>query len=134
MAQRNPAEKNVTRTLRDHAEAVAALQSVMRDARLQLTQPTVENLDACCERLNEAASALRQLQTELPAADRRATAELSFALKDLRAEIARFCILLDGAASFHTGWMRLARCIASGYTATGLPATAQATPRVLLEI
>lgn len=51
----------------------------------------------------------------------------------LRSEIAGVQILLDGAAAFYTGWMRLASSKLSGYTAGGSAASTQTQRRVLVE-
>jgi hypothetical protein len=118
----------------DAAAAVRQLHAMVRDARMRLTAPTVENLDDCRRRLDEAAEAFGKLQAALPSRDPKHDAALSAPLGALRAEIARVAILLDGAAAFHTGWMRRAACMVSGYGADGTPAQPEARRRVLLEI
>jgi hypothetical protein len=55
-------------------------------------------------------------------------------LASLRAEIGRVAMLLDSAAAFHVGWMHLAACMMSGYTADGTPAAPETGRRVSLEI
>ena len=92
----------------DPASAVCALQSLVREARARLVNPTIENLDDCRGRLEEAAKGLGHLQANLPGGDRQRDATLAAPLGTLRAEIAQLSILLDGAAAFHTGWVRLA--------------------------
>jgi hypothetical protein len=118
----------------DAAATVRQLHVMVRDAGMRLTAPTVENLDDCRRRLNEVAEAFGKLQAALPSRDPKRDAALSTPLGALRAEIARVAILLDGAAEFHTGWMRLAACMVSGYGADGTPAQPEARRRVLLEI
>jgi hypothetical protein len=118
----------------DAAAAVRQLHAMVREARTRLTAPTIENLDDCRRRLDEAAQAFAKLQAALPSRDPKRDASLSAPLEALRAEIASVAILLDGAAAFHTGWMRLAACMVSGYGADGAPAQPEATRRVLLEI
>lgn len=117
----------------DPASVVRALQSVVRDARERLTDPTIENLDDCRGRLEEAAEALGQLQASLRGGDCKRDA-LALPLGKLRGEIAQLSILLDGAAAFHTGWVRLAASMVSGYTADGNPAAPDFCSRVVLEV
>ncbi len=118
----------------DPGAVVRQLHAMVREARVPLTDPTVDNLDDCRGRLDEVAGAVRKLQASLPGADRKRDAALRAPLAALRAEIARVAILLDGAAAFHVGWMRLAGCMVSGYTADGTPAAPEATRRVLVEV
>jgi hypothetical protein len=118
----------------DPAAAAKQLEAMVRDARRMLTAPTPEILDECCHRLAEAAGVLRQLQTGLPSGDAKRDAALRALLGDLRAEIARLTILLDGAAAFHNGWVRLAASMVAGYTAEGTPAQPETAPRVMLEV
>jgi hypothetical protein len=118
----------------DPAAVVRQLQAVVRDAGTRLTAPTIENLDDCRRKLEEAAAVLSQLQTGLPGGDRKRDAALAVPLGALRTEIARLTILLDGAAAFHTGWVRLAGSMVSGYTADGNPAPPEARSRVVVEV
>ena len=114
--------------------AVRQLRAVVRDARERLTSPTIENLDYCRCRMDEAADAFRQLQAAIPAGGRKPDAVLSAALGELRAEIALVGILLDSAAAFHAGWIQKASCMVSGYTDRGTPAMPEDRRRVILEI
>jgi len=114
--------------------AVLQLQTVVRDARQRLTSPTIENLDYCRCRMDEAADGFRQLQGTLATIGRRPDAALSSSLTALRAEIARVGILLDSAAAFHAGWMQRAGSMVSGYTAKGTPDLPENRRRVILEI
>jgi hypothetical protein len=115
-------------------EAVRQLHAVVRDARERLTSPTIENLDYCGRRMDEAADAFRQLQATMPAGGRKQDAVLSASLAELRAEIARVGILLDSAAAFHAGWMQRAGSMVSGYTDKGTPELPEGRRRVILEI
>jgi hypothetical protein len=114
--------------------AVRQLHAVVRDARERLTSPTIENLDYCRRRMDEAAGAFRQLQAAIPAAGCKPDDDLSTSLAELRVEIARVGILLDSAAAFHSGWIQRAGGMVSGYTDKGTPAAPEATSRVILEI
>jgi len=118
----------------DPVSTVKQLQEVVREARAQLITPTPENLDECRRRVDEAVNVLRQLQTGLPSGDFRRDSSLRVPLGELRAEIARLNILLDGAAAFHTGWVRLAASMVAGYTADGTPGQPEPTRRVWLEV
>jgi hypothetical protein len=113
---------------------VGELRVMVREARTQLTTPTIENLEDCRRRLNEAATAFERLQITLPSRDPLRDAALAAPLGALRAEIAAVAILLDGAAAFYTGWMRLASSMISGYTAHGTPPASEVRRRVLLEV
>jgi len=118
----------------DPAARVRELHAMVREARTRLTAPTVESLEACRSLLEEAVNAIGGLQKSLPSAEPWRDRDLAAALGALRTEIAGVQILLDGAAAFYTGWMRLASSMASGYTADGNPAPSETTPRVLLEV
>ena len=115
------------------AARVRELHAMVREARTLLTNPTNEALDACRSRLEEAVSALGRLQSSLPSGDLSRDRALAAPLGALRSEIAGVQILLDGAAAFYTGWMRLASSMASGYTADGSPAQPETGCRVLVE-
>jgi len=115
------------------ADRVRELHAMVREARTLLTNPTKEALDACRSRLEEAVSALARLQSSLPSGAPSRDRALAAPLGALRSEIAGVQILLDGAAAFYTGWMRLASSMASGYTANGSPAQSEAGCRVLVE-
>jgi len=118
----------------DPAATVKRLQETVREARAQLISPTPENLQECRWRVDEAVNTLRQLQTALPSGDLHRDASLRMPLGELRAEIARLNILLDGAAAFHTGWVRLAASMIAGYTADGTPGQPEPARSVWLEV
>ena len=118
----------------DPSTTVQHLQETVRQARAQLTSPTPENLDECRRRLDEAVNLLRRLQTTLPSGDFRRDSSLRAPLGELRSEIARLNTLLDGAAAFHTGWVRLAASMVAGYTADGTPGQPEPARRVWLEV
>jgi hypothetical protein len=118
----------------DPSATVKQLQETVREARAQLISPTPENLDECRRRVNEAVNQLRDLQTALPSGDFGRDSSLRAPLGELRAEIARLNILLDGAAAFHTGWVRLAASMVAGYTADGTPGQTEPARRVWLEV
>jgi hypothetical protein len=74
------------------------------------------------------------LQSSLPSGDSSRDGALAAHLASLRTEIAGVQILLDGAAAFYAGWMRLAASMFSGYTANGNPAPPETGRRVLVEV
>ena len=113
---------------------VKQLQEMVRDARLQLISPTPQNLSDCRLRVDEAVNLLRQLQTGLPSGDMRRDSSLRAPLGELRAEITRLNTLLESAAAFHTGWVRLAASMVAGYTADGTPGQPEPARRVWLEV
>jgi len=118
----------------DAAATVRQLQETVRDARAQLISPTPENLDECRRRVDEAVKVLRQLQAGLASGDFRRDSSLRAPLGELRVDIARLNILLEGAAAFHTGWVRLAASMVAGYTADGTPGQPEPMRRVWLEV
>jgi hypothetical protein len=118
----------------DPLATVKQLQEMVHGARALLVAPSPENLNDCRRRVDEAVNALRQLQSALPSGDLKRDASLRGPLGQLRAEIARLNILLDGAAAFHTGWVSLAASIMAGYTADGTPGQTEPTRRVWLEV
>jgi len=113
---------------------ILRLQNVLREARMQLIGASVENLDNCQCQVSDAADQLRQLQMAIGREKKKRAAGLSAPLRDLRAEITYIAILLDSAAAFHTGWVRLARSLSSGYSAGGTPVHPEAARRVALEM
>jgi hypothetical protein len=118
----------------DNMATAQRLQRVVADARQLLTEPTVENLNECRSRLEGAVKELQQLQTTVPSGNFRRDAALRAPLGSLRTEIARLTILLDGAAAFHTGWVRLAASMAAGYTAAGTPGEPEPNRSLWLEV
>jgi hypothetical protein len=107
---------------------------MVREARAQLIDPTAGNLNDCRGRLDEVAGALRKLLAGLPNGGQTHHVALAVPLASLRGEIGRVAMLLDSAAAFHVGWMHLAACMMSGYTADGTPAAPETGRRVSLEI
>jgi hypothetical protein len=118
----------------DRLADVQRLQEDVRAARALLTEPTVANLNDCRGRLEGAVNGLRELQTSLPSGNFGRDAALRAPLGALRAEIARLTILLDGAAAFHSGWVRLAASMVAGYTAEGKPGEPEPSRSVWLEV
>ena len=118
----------------DPEAAVKQLQEMVREARLQLISPTPQNLSDCRLRVDEAVNRLRQLQTGLPSGDTRSDATVRRSLGELRSEIARLNTLLESAAAFHTGWVRLAASMVAGYTADGTPGQPEPARSVWLEV
>lgn len=118
----------------DHTAVVKGLQSMVREARARLISPTPENLEECRRRVDDAVNVLREVQTGLSAGGHRRYASLRAPLGELRAEIARLNILLDGAAAFHSGWVRLAASMVAGYKADGTPGPTEPARRVWLEV
>jgi hypothetical protein len=118
----------------DQMGAVAHLQRAVHDASQLLTEPTVANLDDCRGRIEQAVTAMHQLQAGLPSGHFKQDAALRRPLWGLHADIARLTILLDGAAAFHTGWVRLAASMVAGYTADGTPGQPEPSRSVWLEV
>ena len=116
------------------ALAVKQLQEMVRDARALLISPNPENLNECRGCIGEAVNLLRQLQTGLPSGDVKGDSSLRAPLGELRAEIARLNRLLESAAAFHSGWVRLAASMTAGYTADGTPGQLEPTRRVWMEV
>ncbi|HVP48463.1 MAG TPA: hypothetical protein VMT32_17835 [Bryobacteraceae bacterium] len=116
------------------ADLVREVSAIVQEARARLTAPTVESLGSCRSLLEQAILAVEKLQKSLPSGSPWRDKDLAAALGALRTEIAGVQILLDGAATFYTGWTRLASSMASGYTADGNPAPAETSRRVLMEV
>jgi hypothetical protein len=116
------------------AAIIRQLRAMVHEARAPLIDPTAGNLDECRERLDEVAGALRTLLAGLPGSEPRRKAALAEPLAALRAETGRVAMLLDSAAAFHMGWMHMAACMVSGYTANGTPATPEPGRRVSMEV
>ena len=116
------------------AAVVLQLHAMVREAQTQLIDPTAGNVDDCGGRLDEVANALRKLLAGLANGAQEDHVALAEPLASLRAEIGRVAMLLDSAAAFHMGWMHMAACMVSGYTADGTPATPEPARRVSLEV
>jgi hypothetical protein len=118
----------------DAAADIRQLHSLLQEAQARVIDPSVENLNACHSRLDQAVDQLRHLQTGIARDKTKSDAAVSDPLRALRSEIIRVAILLDSAAAFHSGWLCLSRSLAAGYSADGTPAQLEPTPRVALEI
>lgn len=118
----------------EHAAIIRQVRATVHEARTMLIDPTGGNLDLCRERLSKVADELRTLQAGLPGSEPKRKAELAEPLASLRAEIGRVAMLLDSAAAFHMGWMHMAACLVSGYTANGTPAAPEPGRRISLEV
>lgn len=118
----------------DPTTTVKQVQEMVRNARALLVDPTPDNLNECRRRVDEAVNVLRQLQTNLPSGDLKHDSSLRAPLGELRSEIARLHVLLDSAAAFHTGWVRLAASMVAGYTAGGEPGKTEPTRRFWVEV
>jgi hypothetical protein len=118
----------------DAAADIRQLHRLLQEAQARVIDPSVENLNTCHSRLNEAVDRLRRLQTGIAREKTKCDAAVSGPLRTLRSEIIRVAILLDSAAAFHSGWLCLARSLAAGYSADGTPAQLEPTPRMALEI
>lgn len=114
--------------------AVERLQNIVREARALLTDPTAENLNICRSQLEEAVKGLHDVQANLSSGNFKRDAALRAPLGTLRTEIAQLTILLDGAAAFHSGWVRLAASMVAGYTADGSRGEPEPTRSVWLEV
>ncbi|HXI40129.1 MAG TPA: hypothetical protein VNH83_09125 [Bryobacteraceae bacterium] len=138
--RRDKGQNGVATTLKfdvppsEPASAIQQLHAMVHAAQEKLIDPTAGNVDACRERLDEVLSALRILVAGLPGGEPKRKAALAKPLAALRAEIGRVAMLLDSAAAFHMGWMHMAACMVSGYTANGTPATPEPSRHVSLEV
>jgi hypothetical protein len=118
----------------DQMGAVAHFQRAVRHASQLLTEPSVANLDDCRGRIEQTVIAMHRLQAGLPSGNFKQDATLRRALGCLRADITLLTILLDGAAAFHSGWVRLAASMVAGYTAAGTPGQPELSRSVWLEV
>jgi hypothetical protein len=89
-----------------------------------MTSPTPEVLNRTAELLATAASCLDPPRGHSPHMLREAIS--------LRASISRARLLLDSAASYHTGWIQQISATAAGYTAGGQPSPINHSARLQL--
>jgi hypothetical protein len=118
----------------DLAADIRYLHSLLQEARARVIDPSVENLNACQSRLNQAVEELRHLQAAITRHKTKCDSTVTGQLGALRSEITRVAILLDSAAAFHSGWLCLCTSLAAGYSASGTRVQLEPTPRVALEI
>lgn len=103
-------------------------RSALRQARGLLLAPSPQALDECLPLLEEAGTRLNQMrqtggEEALPVAK----------LEQLQRDVIHFRMLLENAAGFHAGWVRLRGCLTGGYTAHGDPARLEPDRRVSVE-
>jgi hypothetical protein len=118
----------------DLAANIRQLHILLQESHARVIDPSVENLNACHSRLNQAVDELRHLQVAIARDKTKCNSAVTGPLGALRSEITRVAILLDSAAAFHSGWLCLSRSLVAGYSADGSPAQLEPTPRVALEV
>ena len=100
------------------AEPLMAARSDVKRACDLLVAPTPQALADCQQALEKATDTLRQWHARGEGADRTGR----HIACDLRAEVRRAGHLLEGLATFYTGWERILGALSGGYTASGNPA------------
>lgn len=91
-------------------------------------------VDASPAALEECAQALEQAHAHLLRARGEGMPGLPpEAIQELRREIGRLAAILEQAATFHQGWVRLRNALTAGYSCHGAPAEFCPQPRLKLE-
>ncbi len=107
-------------------------QAAAESARRLLVFPSVANLDQSRSHLEQACASLKELaRTSDPSAAGRGS-DMIARLRALQLTGRRVAVLVEGAASFQAGWLRVVSDLAAtgGYTPEGQPAP-QLAPRSL---
>jgi hypothetical protein len=110
----------------------SALAALGRVSRL-LAHPTPESLDACQPLLEQVRIGLRQAAARGGQLPPGVQAQLRADLTEMRKLLWRTHLLLEQAAGFYSGWLRLKNILTGGYTAQGEPVPALAQSRLSLE-
>lgn len=112
-------------------EQVAAARQQVDFAGGLLLKPSPEALEQCSTILEEAGRQLAQWQPELTLirGDAAALAEAWH----LRRSVQRTSRLLQGAAEFHSNWLRARGAMTGGYTETGESAPLLHSKRICLD-
>lgn len=95
-----------------------------------LVSPSVAALDRSSVLLQSAASRLAACRAE--AAGSTQPEQLRKEAGQLRQATYRAARLLEGAASFHANWLRLAGALSRGYTGSGEPAAPEPRSRMVV--
>lgn len=112
---------------------VAQTRSGVRQARLLITTPSPQTLDRCRPLLEEATACLVRVRDSLNRAGQHREPALLTELTGLEQDVAGLGLLLEHAAGFYSGWIRLRNSLAGGYTAQGKPAEPGPSRRVSVE-
>src|SRR6476659_1186839 len=86
----------------DLAANIRQLHILLQESHARVIDPSVENLNACHSRLNQAVDELRHLQVAIARDKTKCNSAVTGPLGALRSEITRVAILLDSAAAFHS--------------------------------
>ncbi|HSW51468.1 MAG TPA: hypothetical protein VLH09_14880 [Bryobacteraceae bacterium] len=112
---------------------MASIRTAVSEATRLASQPSPEALDNCAEVLAQARQQLEILATTPLPADPSDRSSARAALERLRRSLDQMRSLLDHAAGYWAGWMRLKDAMASGYTGHGEAAPAPRPGKLSLE-
>jgi hypothetical protein len=114
---------------------VRQAQLRVHEARTLLARPSVRGIEQTGPPIQAALGCLLTLRNSLRSDGAPLQpGELVAALGELRSEILRANLLLEGAARFYLGWARLFYAAACGYTPQGEPATLVPAGRLSVDL
>jgi hypothetical protein len=114
-------------------EGLETARGAVRQASLLVAQPNPEALDRCQALLEEARRELQSATHSFDPRNAEGEAGMRAGLAELRRRLAGLSLLLDHAAGFYAGWVRLRNTLTGGYTAEGEPAPPVSAGRLSLE-
>jgi hypothetical protein len=117
----------------DTARNLASARAAVHDASRLVTHPTPEALDQSAALLEQARQRLQAITVAPISPDPEERLQAGASLEGLNRSLERLRGVLDQAASYWAGWIRLKNAMAGGYTGQGEPAQALKTSRLSLE-
>ena len=119
-----------------HREPERWLETVHRavqEANRLLMDPKPEALESSAALLEHARRGLRRAVDSFNLSNPPARAGMRAELEELRKGLRGQSLLLEHAAGFYDGWVRLRNSMTGGYTAEGEPAPVEPGKRLLIE-
>ena len=110
-----------------------AIQAAIQEANRLLTDPKPEALDRSAALLEQARRGLRTAVNSFNLSTPPARAGIRAELEELQKGLRGQTLLLEHAAGFYDGWVRLRNSMTGGYTAEGEPAPVEPGKRLLIE-
>jgi hypothetical protein len=115
------------------ARNLASARAAVHDAARLVTNPTPEALDQSAALLEQACQRLQAITATPVSPDPEERLRAGASLEHLNHSLERLRGVLDHAAGYWAGWMRLKNAMAGGYTGQGEPAQALKAGRLSLE-
>lgn len=110
-----------------------ALNAAVQEANQLLMEPKPEALERSAALLEQARRGLRTAVDSFNVSGPPAGAGMRAGMEELRKGLRGQSLLLEHAAGFYDGWVRLRNSMTGGYTAEGQPAPVEPGKRLLIE-